>query len=52
MPQAGDETIPVVVVTAHGSVPNTVEAMNRGAIDVLNKPVDPAVLHRRSPGHS
>ncbi len=40
---AGDET-PVVVVTAHGSVPDAVAAMKLGAVDFLPKPVSPVTL--------
>jgi len=40
---AGDKT-PVVVITAHGSVPDAVSAMKLGAVDFLPKPVSPATL--------
>jgi DNA-binding response OmpR family regulator len=33
--------VPVVIVTAHGSVPNAVQAMKLGAIDFLSKPLSP-----------
>jgi DNA-binding response OmpR family regulator len=36
--------VPVVIVTAHGDVPNAVEAMKLGAIDFLSKPLTPKVL--------
>ena len=39
----GDRS-PVVVLTAHGSVPDAVEAMKLGAIDFLSKPTTPARL--------
>jgi DNA-binding response OmpR family regulator len=39
----GDET-PVVVITAHGSVPDAVAAMKLGAVDFLPKPVSPVTL--------
>jgi DNA-binding response OmpR family regulator len=39
----GDET-PVVIITAHGSVPHAVEAMKLGAIDFLSKPLTPEAL--------
>jgi DNA-binding response OmpR family regulator len=39
----GDET-PVVVVTAHGTIPDAVEAMKLGAIDFLTKPLSPEAL--------
>jgi DNA-binding response OmpR family regulator len=42
---AGDDT-PVVIVTAHGDVPNAVEAMKLGAIDFLAKPLSPAALRK------
>lgn len=37
---------PVVVLTAHGSVPDAVEAMKLGAIDFLSKPTTPARLRQ------
>jgi DNA-binding response OmpR family regulator len=40
---AGDKT-PVVVITAHGSVPDAVAVMKLGAVDFLPKPVSPATL--------
>jgi DNA-binding NtrC family response regulator len=40
---AGDETA-VVIVSAHGSIPDTVAAMRLGAIDFIPKPVSPATL--------
>lgn len=33
-------TIPMVIITGHGDVPMTVEAMKKGAIDFLQKPYD------------
>jgi DNA-binding response OmpR family regulator len=36
--------VPVVIVTAHGSVPNAVRAMRLGVADYLPKPVTPAAL--------
>jgi DNA-binding response OmpR family regulator len=36
--------VPVVVVTADGSIPIAVRAMELGAMDVLFKPVEPALL--------
>lgn len=35
---------PVVMLTAHGSIPDAVAAMRLGAIDFLTKPVTPAEL--------
>ncbi len=40
---AGDAT-PVVMVTAHGSIPDAVEAMRLGAVDFLSKPLTPEAL--------
>jgi tetratricopeptide (TPR) repeat protein len=34
----------VVIVTAHGSIPDAVEAMKLGAIDFLSKPIKPDAL--------
>ena len=36
----------VVIVTAHGSIPDAVTAMKLGAVDFLTKPVTPDVLRR------
>jgi FixJ family two-component response regulator len=38
---------PVIVLTAHGSVPMSVQALRGGAIDFLEKPASPAVLVAR-----
>jgi DNA-binding response OmpR family regulator len=38
--------VPVVIVTAHGSIPDAVEAMKLGAVDFLAKPVTPDALRR------
>lgn len=43
--ESGNET-PVVIVTAHSSVPNAVQAMKLGAIDFLAKPLTPDKLRR------
>jgi FixJ family two-component response regulator len=37
-------TLPIVFVTGHGRIPDTVRAMQRGAVDFLTKPVDGNVL--------
>jgi two-component system response regulator GlrR len=37
---AGDADIPVLILTAHGSISNAVDAMKRGAAGYLTKPVD------------
>ena len=42
---AGNNT-PVVIVTAHGSIPDAVAAMKLGAVDFLPKPVTPDALRR------
>jgi DNA-binding response OmpR family regulator len=42
---AGHDTA-VVIVTAHGSIPDAVAAMKLGAVDFLTKPVTPDVLRR------
>jgi DNA-binding NtrC family response regulator len=36
-----DGELPVIVMTAHGSIQDAVEAMKKGALDFLAKPVDP-----------
>jgi DNA-binding response OmpR family regulator len=41
----GDD-VPVVIVTAYGTIPDTVAAMKLGAVDVLSKPVTPEALRR------
>ena len=41
--EAGNN-VPVVIVTAHGSIPHAVEAMKLGAIDFLSKPLSPDAL--------
>ena len=38
------DSVPVVIVTAHGSVPNAVAAMKLGAIDFIAKPLTPELL--------
>ena len=40
------DATPVVVITAHGNVPDAVEAMKLGAIDFLSKPLSPDALRR------
>jgi DNA-binding response OmpR family regulator len=42
---AGND-VPVVIITAHGSIPDAVAAMKLGAIDFLAKPIDPQTLRR------
>jgi DNA-binding NtrC family response regulator len=41
--EAGDQTA-VVIVSAHGNIPDTVAAMRLGAIDFIPKPVSPTTL--------
>lgn len=36
-----DAELPVIVMTAHGSIQDAVDAMKKGALDFLAKPVDP-----------
>jgi DNA-binding response OmpR family regulator len=38
--------VPVVIITAHGSIPDAVAAVRLGAIDFLQKPIAPAELRR------
>ncbi len=38
--------VPVVILTAHGSIPEAVSAMKLGAIDFLTKPITPEALRR------
>lgn len=42
--RAGDQTIPIIVITGSGDIPLAVEAMQRGADNFLTKPVDNAGL--------
>ncbi len=39
--------VPVVIITAHGSIPHAVEAMHLGAIDFLTKPIPPNLLREK-----
>jgi len=39
-----DPTLPVIVMTAFGSIETAVDAMKRGAEDFITKPVDPDLL--------
>src|SRR3977135_2653975 len=39
-----DPTLPVIVMTAFGSIETAVEAMKHGAQDFITKPVDPDLL--------
>jgi DNA-binding NtrC family response regulator len=40
-----DDTLPVIMMTAHGNIDDAVEAMKSGARDFLTKPLDYATLH-------
>jgi DNA-binding NtrC family response regulator len=42
----GGHEVPVVIVTAHGSIPDAVAAMKLGAIDFLSKPITPEALRK------
>ncbi len=44
--QEGAEQLPVVVITAYGSMDIAVKAMKQGAFDFLSKPVDLAALRQ------
>jgi DNA-binding NtrC family response regulator len=38
--------VPTVIVTAHGSIPDVVEALGLGAVDFIPKPLAPETLRR------
>lgn len=40
-------TLPIIVLTGHGTVPTSVRALKAGAIDFLQKPMPPKVLLER-----
>jgi DNA-binding NtrC family response regulator len=44
--RAKGNIVPVVILTAHGSIPEAVAAMKLGAIDFLTKPLTPDALRR------
>jgi DNA-binding response OmpR family regulator len=44
--RAAGNNVPVIIVTAHGSIPDAVAAMKLGAIDFLSKPLTPDALRR------
>ncbi|MGF1759622.1 sigma-54 dependent transcriptional regulator [Photobacterium sagamiensis] len=39
-----DEELPVIMITGHGDIPMAVDAVKKGAIDFLQKPLQPADL--------
>lgn len=39
--------IPIIMITGHGDVPTAVRSVKAGAVDFLEKPVDPQVLIER-----
>ena len=41
-------TIPIIVLTGHGTVPTSVRALKAGAVDFLQKPAPPKVLLERT----
>lgn len=43
---ARDATLPIIFLTGHGDIPMSVQAMKRGALDFLTKPVDDEALLR------
>jgi DNA-binding NtrC family response regulator len=44
--RSSGNVVPVVILTAHGSIPEAVAAMKLGAIDFLTKPITPDALRR------
>ena len=42
----GHISLPIIFISGHGDVPQTVQAMKAGAVDFLEKPYDPDVLLR------
>ena len=39
--------LPVILMTAHGTIPDAVEAMSRGVFGYLTKPFDSQALHEK-----
>ncbi len=39
-----NDKVPIIIITGHGNIRMAVNAMKRGAIDFLEKPVDPQTL--------
>jgi two-component system response regulator GlrR len=42
--RAGNPTLPVIMLTAHGTIPDAVSAVQRGVFGYLTKPFDPKAL--------
>lgn len=42
-----NSTMPIIFITGHGGVPDSVKALRAGAIDFLEKPFEPAILIER-----
>jgi DNA-binding NtrC family response regulator len=42
-----DPSLPVLILTGHGTITDAVEAMRAGALDFLTKPVEPEVIVER-----
>jgi DNA-binding response OmpR family regulator len=42
--------VPVVIITAHGSLPDAVDAMRLGAVDFVSKPITPEALRQEVAG--
>lgn len=42
-----DIRLPIIFITGHGSVPESVQALRAGAIDFLEKPFSPEILQER-----
>lgn len=39
--------IPIIMLSAHGDIPTAVDAIQKGALDFLEKPYDPSVLRQK-----
>nr|WP_086941033.1 sigma-54 dependent transcriptional regulator [Thaumasiovibrio occultus] len=42
--QRRDQDLPVVIITGHGDIPMAVDAVKKGAVDFLTKPLQPQAL--------
>jgi len=40
----GEDPLPIVFLTGHGQIPDSVRAIRNGAVDFLTKPAEPALL--------